>query len=369
MIKARDILLYGMPEAASETAAAVCRSRIYKAVNELMDEARIDELVLKVGTAARLKAEAASGTGRGPAAGQDDMPTEVRARKYEAKPPLYDFNQLVVPVVVREDLMAAVAVLQIESKVFDEWGLRKIEPFPRTALNFHGPSGTGKTLAAHALAHYLGRPIIIASYGEIESKFHGDGPKNVEALFYAAQRDNALLFIDEADSLLSRRLTDVTQGSEQAINSMRSQLLICLERFKGIVVFATNLVENYDTAFETRVRHVEFPLPDESCRCEIWRRHLLPTLPLAPDVYAERLASLAEDVCGRDIRNAVIDAAVRAALVGRTALNEHDFLNAIERIRKARIKVPGPKARALTPEETVEIKQKLRARFGEDGAA
>ncbi len=65
-------------------------------------------------------------------------------------------------------------------------------------------------------------------------------------------------FFDEADSLLSKRLTSVSQGSEQAINSMRSQLLICLEEFRGIVIFATNLVINYDQAFLTRLISVEF---------------------------------------------------------------------------------------------------------------
>ncbi len=102
------------------------------------------------------------------------------------------------------------------------------------------------------------------------------------------ERDNAILFIDEADSLLSRRLTNVTQGSEQAINSMRSQLLICLERFRGVVIFATNLVENYDKAFETRVRHVHFLLPDEQGRRDIWRRHLPARLPLAPDISLDQ---------------------------------------------------------------------------------
>src|SRR6059058_4833972 len=142
-----------------------------------------------------------------------------------------------------EDLLSAVEVIQVERKVFDEWGLRRIQPFPHSALNFHGPPGTGKTLAAHAVAHRLNRSIMIASYAEIESKFHGEGPKNVKAIFHAAERDDAILFIDEADSLLSKRLTEVTQGSEQAINSMRSQLFICLQEFRGVVIFATNLVE------------------------------------------------------------------------------------------------------------------------------
>ena len=84
----------------------------------------------------------------------------------------------------------------------------------------------------------------MVSYADIESKYHGDGPKNLKSIFYAAERDKAVLFIDEADSLLSKRLTSINTGSEQAINSMRSELLICLEKFEGIVIFATNIVES-----------------------------------------------------------------------------------------------------------------------------
>lgn len=120
--------------------------------------------------------------------------------------------------------------------------------------------------------------------------------------------------IDEADSLLSKRLLNVTQGSEQAINSMRSQLLICLEQFHGTVIFATNLIENYDKAFETRIQHVAFKMPDVSCREKIWKVHLPPELPLEPGLSTSYLAESIDDVCGRDIKNAVIRTAVHAAI-------------------------------------------------------
>ncbi|WP_199333980.1 MULTISPECIES: ATP-binding protein [Nostocaceae] len=175
----------------------------------------------------------------------------------------------------------------------------------------------------------------------------------------AAERDNALLFIDEADSLLSKRLTNVTQGSEQAINSMRSQLLICLEKFRGVVIFSTNLVENYDKAFETRVRNINFPLPDKSCRQEIWKRHLPTQLPLATDVTSERLAEV-EDVCGRDIKNAVIDAAMRAARKGKKILELSDLLDSIERIKTARINDKSDSEK-LSPEEEFKITEKVKA--------
>ncbi|MEH2203500.1 MAG: hypothetical protein V7K53_05365 [Nostoc sp.] len=82
---------------------------------------------------------------------------------------------------------------------------------------------------------------------------------------------------------------------------MRSQLLICLEQFRGVVIFSTNLVENYDKAFETRVRHVHFLMPDFASRREICKRHLPAKMPLAEDISLEKLAQV-EDVCGRDIK-------------------------------------------------------------------
>lgn len=222
----------------------------------------------------------------------------------------------------------------------------------------HGKPGTGKTLTAHAIAHSLGKPIIVASYAQIESKFLGDGSKNVEALFHAAERDNAVLFIDEADSLLSKRLTNASQGSERAANSMCSQLLICLEKFKGVVIFATNLVENYDKAFETRVRHIHFPMPNEQARYSIWQNHLPPELPLSPSFCIEQLAKI-DDICGRDIKNAVIDAAVRTARNDVCVIQTKDLIDAINRIKSSRI-ASSSIGRKLDREEKAKIGAKLQ---------
>lgn len=326
----------GLPDDADEVAAAVCRSKLFTAINDFLGKINRDKIKITVGTESILEAEPSRKARRDPNENLDDAPVEVRARKYQSQKPVYGFDHLVVSNQVLENLMAAIELIQHEAKIFDEWGLRKIEPYPRSALNFFGEPGTGKTLAAHALASYLNRPIMVASYAQIESKFHGDGPKNVEAIFFSAERDNAVLFIDEADSLLSKRLKEVSQGSEQAINSMRSQLLICLERFKGIVIFATNLVENYDKGFETRIRHVEFPMPHAECRLRIWKNHLPEELPLAPDVTVEALAQI-EDVCGRDIKNAVIDAAIRVFRGNRPCIELSDLLQAVDRIKSTRL--------------------------------
>ena len=334
---APELSIFGLPTGVSKEATAILKSRIYRLVNNFAYENNLQEANILIGSKDLMnRVITQSRPVMTPRSGEDDTSTEVMARKYVSTEPRCSYDNLILPDQTMADIVAGVSVIKIAHKVFEEWGLRKIEPYPRTALNFHGPSGTGKTLAAHGIASYLGKKIILGSYADIESKYHGDGPKNVEAIFYAAERDDAVLFIDEAESLLSKRLLNVTQGSESAINSMRSQLLICMERFKGVVIFATNLVQSYDSAFETRVRDIYFPLPDEECRRKIWMVHLPATLPLSNDVSADRLAREVPDINGRDIRNAVIDAATRVALNGSAEVGMNDLLSSVERLRQAR---------------------------------
>lgn len=375
MSKKREFKIQGIPETVPETEAAIFRSKMFSLVNRLMEATGLEDIKLVIGTSQMQNGNGFSHskpvTNSGKNGDSDESSIAERARQYQAQLPFYHFEILVVAEPVLDTLLSAVDAIEVESVVFDEWGLRKIQPNPRTVLNFYGPPGTGKTLAAHAIAAKLGKKILLASYADIESKFHGDGPKNLKAIFYAAERDNALLFIDEADSLLSKRLTEVNSGSEQAINSMRSQLLICLEQFRGIVIFATNLVENYDKAFETRVRHVHFPMPDEKCRCEIWQQHLPPELPLSADVSVDELAKV-DDVCGREIREAVIDGANRVALKAKKqgkhpregVVELKDLQEAIARKKAERI---TPHSTNLNPAEKEEVRQKIQAALAEQG--
>ena len=358
-----NLYIQGVPDNIPEKEAAVCRSRMLTAVNELLENTKIKNVRITVSNFSQKNNQSLE-----PNKSSSEPSIEERAKKYKSRQPFFKFEQLVVPDSIHEELLSAVDLIQLEPKVFDEWGLREIEPFPRTALNFYGPPGTGKTLAAHAIASHIGRPILLATYAQIESMFHGEGSKNVEALFLAAERDNAVLFIDEADSLLSKRLLHVTQGSEQAINSIRSQLFICLEQFQGIVIFATNLVENYDKAFETRVRYIYFSMPDQKCRREIWRRHLPNKLPLGNDISLDIiLDTLAQvdDICGRDIKNAVIDAAMRVARVRKNYIELNDLLDAIERIKAARIAV-NSSTREVDSVEKEQISEKIKKAFSQE---
>ena len=262
------------------------------------------------------------------------------SQNYHAETPKYSFDQVILPEKTLEQIENAIGILEVEKKVFDEWGLRSIIPTASSALSFYGPPGTGKTMAAEAIAQKLGKKILSATYADIESKYHGEGPKMVKAIFMAAERDDAVLFLDESDSLLSKRLTNVSDGSSQAINSMRSQLLISLEHFKGIVIFATNLVVNYDRAFLSRLINIEFTMPTAIDREKIWWRHLkTPTVhvPLASDVDIKALAE-AYDFCGREIKSSVKNACVSAALAGKDCVSQDDFVKACETTKEEGLK-------------------------------
>lgn len=354
-----DIIVTGISEKISLENAAVFRSRVISAYKNLIN-GNGDLLTSITVTPKKILQQ------KSKAQKQNINGDANETSKFKSIKPAYTFNRLILPDVTFSIIKRAIELLRLEYLVFDEWGLREIEPNPKTAFNFHGPPGTGKTMAAHAIADYLGKNIIVASYAEIESKYHGDGPKNVKLLFQTAEENDAILFIDEADSLLSKRLTNVTQGSEQAINSMRSQLLINLEQYHGIVIFATNLVQNYDKAFETRVQNIRFLMPDKHCRKEIWQNHFPSGLPVSADVSAEQLAEKIEDICGRDIKNAVIQAALEAALENKV-INQQMLVSHINQIKQSKMATvfAQPEPIELTERERLKFEGKVKAAFRE----
>ena len=210
--------------------------------------------------------------------------------------------------------------------IFNRWGLGQRHPTGLSlAFNFAGPSGTGKTICAEAIAHTLGRRLLVVRYAELESMWMGETPKNVAAVFRLARQEQAVLFFDEADAIASRRSTSVDHGFQRESNTVVNVLLQELERFNGVVIFATNLAANFDPAFERRIRtHVLFEMPGVDEREQIWRVQMHPTLtPLADDVDFRTLAETYE-VSGGDIRNAVLKAALAAAATPQARHAEAD---------------------------------------------
>ncbi|WP_433221597.1 AAA family ATPase [Dactylosporangium sp. CS-047395] len=271
---------------------------------------------------------------------EDDI--AARAQRLVAGPARASFDRLVLRPDVREQLLFSIDAVRGDAGLYQEWGLADIEPTRRVALNLFGQPGTGKTMAAHAIAAYLDRPILEAGYADVESRFHGDGPRNVKALFHAAARDGAVLFVDEADALLSRRITAASHGAEQATNATRNQLLLSLNEFSGVAVFATNMVGRYDPAFAGRMLSVHFPMPDAATRAAIFDRLRPRRLPVAGGVTSPAAAALLDGMSGRDIKNVILTAAHRAARLGAPAVTMAHLRWAVHLVRTSNTAVTDP---------------------------
>jgi SpoVK/Ycf46/Vps4 family AAA+-type ATPase len=236
-------------------------------------------------------------------------------RAVETIAPRRTFDDVILSPVTRHALESALAQITQHDLIFKGWGLgERHSTGLGLAFNFAGPPGTGKTICAEAIAKSLGRQLLVVRYAELESMWMGETSKNVAAIFRTAREEQAVLLFDEADAIAARRSTSLDSGSQRESNSVVNVLLQELERYTGVVIFATNLAANFDPAFERRIRtHVLFELPGERERVRIWKVQLHPSrTPLAPDVDFEALAQYYE-VSGGDIQNAVLKAALAAA--------------------------------------------------------
>ncbi len=215
-----------------------------------------------------------------------------------------------------------VTAARVRGTVLAEWGLG--DRLPRgggIAALLEGPPGTGKSMTAEAIAHALGRPMLLCNVASVVSKYVGDTAKNLEKLFATARQQNAVLVFDEADALFAKRVA-VHGAHDRFVNAESAALLTMLERHDGVVILTTNLAAELDPAFARRLLvHVSFGAPDAQAREAIWQSMLPKQLPLAGDVDVTELAR-AFALTGREIKNAVLAAAFEAAGQGGVVTRE-----------------------------------------------
>jgi len=282
--------------------------------------------------------------------------------------PKFTFDQIILDDDTHTEIKKTLSMIKIRNKLYDEWGFKKIEPAPRLILNFYGQPGTGKTMTAHAIANKFNKKILALNYAEIESKFVGDAPKNLVRAFETASRENAVLFFDEADSFLGKRITSVSTSSDQAVNSLRSQMIILLDNFSDIIViFATNLLTNYDRAFESRIfKHIKFNLPNKENRKKMIRLMIPEEVPFDSPLTTEQielLADLTEDFSGREIKNAILDTLVTVLHEEREYATFSDFENNFNLAKKAKEKLENEFQNSnskLDPIKKKELEEKIR---------
>ncbi|MEO7242633.1 MAG: AAA family ATPase [Variovorax sp.] len=112
------------------------------------------------------------------------------------------------------------------------------------SLCFYGAPGTGKTALAEHLAKAIARPLIIKQASDLMSKYVGETEQNMAAMFREAEAEKAVLLLDEADSFLQDR-----RGAQRTYEVTEvNEMLQGMERFAGVFVCTTNLLDRLDQA-------------------------------------------------------------------------------------------------------------------------
>jgi ATP-dependent 26S proteasome regulatory subunit len=220
--------------------------------------------------------------------------------------PKWNLDEIALSSDILDQIEQIIAYINHREKLLDEWQFRRfLKTGNGLTVNFFGLPGTGKSITVEAIAKKLEMTIIKVNYGELESELVGGTSKNLSNIFQVAEKSKSLLFFDEADTVLSKRISNLSQAADYGINAAKGTLLTLLDNFNGVIIFATNLFENYDDAFLRRIIfNIEFTPPDLSMRIQLWKFHLSETIPKT--ISYEQAAQMTDGLCGGDIRNIAI---------------------------------------------------------------
>jgi AAA+ superfamily predicted ATPase len=244
---------------------------------------------------------------------EPELTTEFPAQRLRT---VHTFDDLVVPDDVRERLRLVLARVRDRRRLVVDYGFG--EHHDNAAgfhVLFHGPPGTGKTMAAAVVGRETGLPVYRIDISALVSKYIGETEKSLSRIFARAEAHDWILFFDEADAVFGRR-GEVDDARDRYANQEVSYLLQRIETFAGVTILATNFLRNVDVAFLRRL-HVVVPFAEPTLeeREELWSRAFPPAVPLAPDLDLVALADEYE-LTGGEIRNAVLDASARACADG-----------------------------------------------------
>ncbi len=225
------------------------------------------------------------------------------------------------------------------------------------AALFCGESGTGKTMAAEAIAGALGLPLFRIDSASLISKYYGETEKNIRRIFEAADAGGAVCFFDECDSFSSRRV-EANDSHDHFLNVQINYLLTRMDSFTGVAILATNMKQALDPAFIRRTRYViEFPFPGVAERKAIWQSVFPPETPVG-DLDFDRLARFS--LSGGNIHNAAFAAAHDAAAEDKAEYTSVEMPHVLAAIRAELIKIgrPGSSADFLwTPPATKDTQE------------
>ncbi len=251
--------------------------------------------------------------------------------------PAYAWDDLVLPASQLELLQEACAHVKFRHTVYQDWGFeRKVSYGKGLSMLFSGPPGTGKTMAAQVIANQLHMEMYKIQLSQTVSKYIGETEKNLRQVFEEAKNAGCILFFDETDALFGKR-SEVKDSHDRHANIETAYLLQQIEEYDGVIIMATNLLQNIDNAFMRRINFViNFPFPDVATRKLLWTKLLSTGAPLAEDVNLDFMAGQFK-LAGGNIKNIVLHAAFQAASQKSEITMKHILKSAVNEQRKNNI--------------------------------
>src|SRR5215212_4584579 len=236
----------------------------------------------------------------------------------EARPRMGELSQRVIPRATMDDIVlpernrlllkSIIVSVKQRYRVYDEWGFGNAsnDRGLGTTAVFSGPSGTGKTMAAEVIANELGIDLFKIDLSMVVNKYIGETEKNLKRVFDAAESGGAVLLFDEADALFGKR-SEVKDSHDRYANIEVGYRLQRMESYRGLAILTTNMKNSLDSAFMRRIRFmVNFAMPDEKSRQEIWKRVFPKSVP-TKDLDFGLMSKL--EIAGGHIRNIALGAA------------------------------------------------------------
>ena len=231
---------------------------------------------------------------------------------------------------------------QVDKNVINrlkQWGIKDKKRGIEAKIIFYGVAGTGKTLTALALAKSLKKDVLSFDCSKILSMYIGESEKNVRSIFdkyyelRTQTKSEPVLLLNEADQFLSARSSGSASSSDKMHNQMQNIFLEQIERFDGILIATTNLLENLDKAFSRRFNYkIEFVKPNKAQRIELWKKLLPANLPLEKDFDIEELAKY--ELTGGQIELVIKNTAYKIAVSDEPLFRVDNFKEQITKEQK-----------------------------------